>query len=105
MVVGQKVVCVDDVFPANIGLFYRELPKKDVTYVIRAVKIGVNFKGEAGEVCLYLIGLTNPTSSTPPYPERGFNSERFRPLNEKEDTEELLNVRTDELEPALPIHP
>jgi hypothetical protein len=33
-------------------------------------------------VCLYLIGLENPKSTTPPYPERGFNAERFRPLED-----------------------
>lgn len=82
MCVGQKVVCVDDRFPPQVALFYDALPKKDVVYVIRNVSIGVNWKGEAGEVCLHLVGLVNPKSEKPPFPERGFNAERFRPLDE-----------------------
>ena len=82
MIVGQKVVCVDDKFPPEAVQFYAALPKKDQIYVIREVKIGVNWKAEAGEVCLYLIGLVNPRSDKPPFPERGFNAERFRPLEE-----------------------
>ena len=82
MVVGQKVVCVDDKFAPGIARFYTALPKKDVVYVIRNVCVGVNLQGEPGEVCLYLIGLNNPRSTVPPFPERGFNSERFRPLEE-----------------------
>lgn len=71
MVTGQKVVCVNDVFKPEIARFYTALPKKDVTYVIRNVVIGVNEKGEPGEVCLYLIGLNNPRSAKAPFPERG----------------------------------
>jgi len=82
VMVGQKVVCVDDRFPAGIERFYTALPKKDVVYVIRGVSIGVNWKMEPGEVCLHLIGLMNPRSERPPFPERGFNAERFRPLDE-----------------------
>lgn len=82
MIVGQKVVCVDDKFPPEVAQFYKSLPKKDQIYVIREVKIGVNWKAEPGEVCVYLVGLVNPRSDTPPFPERGFNSERFRPLDE-----------------------
>ena len=84
MIVGQKVVCVDDTFPPAVSRFYKALPKKDQIYVIRAVMIGVNWKAEPGEVCVYLVGLVNPCSDTPPYPERGFNAERFRPLDEFE---------------------
>ncbi|HYE31606.1 MAG TPA: hypothetical protein VEH27_09265 [Methylomirabilota bacterium] len=82
MIVGQKVVCVDDKFPLGIEKFYTALPKKDVVYVIREVKIGVNMAGEPGEVAVYLVGLVNPKSSKAPFPERGFNAERFRPLEE-----------------------
>lgn len=82
MMVGQKVVCVDDKFPPAANRLYKNLPKKDVTYVIRGVVLGVNWKRQPGEVCLYLIGLHNPRSTVPPFPERGFNAERFRPLEE-----------------------
>ena len=86
MIVGGKVVCVDDKFPPEILKFYTSLPKKDVIYVIRNVSLGVNWNCEPGEVCLYLIGLNNPKSNVPPFLERGFNSERFRPLEEKSAT-------------------
>jgi len=78
-------VCVDDRFDPEIAKFYTSLPKKDVVYVIREVKLGVSPQNTPGEVCLYLIGLVNPRSSTPPFPERGFNSERFRPLEEVQE--------------------
>ena len=65
-----------------ISKYYAALPKAGVTYVIRNVSVGVNWSGEPGEVCLHLIGLVNPRSTTPPCPERGFNAERFRPLDE-----------------------
>lgn len=82
MVVGQKVVCVDDKFPLAVAKLYKSLPKQGVVYVVRNVVLGVNWKAQPGEVCLYLIGLNNPRSSKPPFPERGFNSERFRLLEE-----------------------
>jgi len=82
MMIGQKVVCVNDQFPLGIEKFYTALPKAGVTYVIREVSLGVNFIGEVGEVAITLIGLTNPCSDAPPYPERGFNAERFRPLED-----------------------
>ena len=76
------MVCVDGKFPLGIEKLYTALPKEGVTYVIRDVQLGVNWKAEPGEVCLYLIGLENPKSTTAPYPERGFNAERFRPLED-----------------------
>jgi hypothetical protein len=93
MIVGQKVVCVDDAFPPEAYELYISLPRKDAVYVIRQVSIGVNWKGEPGEVCLLLIGLHNPRSSAPPFPERGFNSERFRPLEEIQ----IENKKSDEV--------
>jgi hypothetical protein len=93
MIVGQKVVCVDDRFPPQAAQYYLALPKKDVTYVIRNVELGVNWQGEAGEVCLLLVGLHNPRSDKPPHRERGFNAERFRPLDETttRETEEVAD--------------
>lgn len=94
MVTGQKVVCVDDSFPAGIEKFYVALPKKGVTYVIRGVELGVGFDLNEGEICVTLVGLHNPKSNVPPFPERGFKAERFRPLDEipplKETTKELI---------------
>lgn len=92
MTTGSKVVCINDVFEERWKKFYRVLPVRDVVYVVRDVVLGVNGRGEPGEVCLYLVGLNNPHSDTPPYPERGFNAERFRTLEtrtEREAAEDL----------------
>ena len=78
-------MCVDDVFHPAVARFYAALPKKDLVYVIRRVSIGISVQGDAGEVCLHLIGLHNPKSSKAPFPERGFSSDRFRLLDEKEE--------------------
>jgi hypothetical protein len=85
-VTGQKVVCVDDHFPLGIQKFYSALPKKDVVYVVRGTTVGIGLDMQEGEICVYLVGLVNPCSSKPPHRERGFKAERFRPLDELEDT-------------------
>ena len=74
---GQKVVCVNDVFPDAIKKFYWKLPVRGVTYTIRDLVPGIDPVGEAGEMCVYLVELINPCSDMPPYPERGFKAERF----------------------------
>lgn len=93
--VGQRVVCIDDAFPEGVRQFYIALPKKDLTYVVRAVSVGISPKGEEGEIAIRLVGLVNPRSSKPPHPERAFNAERFRPLREKEDWEHELEEQKD----------
>ena len=95
MCVGQKVVCVDDVFHPAVAKFYTALPKKDLVYVIRRVSIGISAQGDAGEVCLHLIGLHNPKSSKAPFPERGFSSDRFRLLDEMKDSSTKEDVALD----------
>jgi hypothetical protein len=77
---GQKVVCVDDQFCDAIARFYINLPKKGQVYVVRDMCVGIGFDLQEGEICVYLIGLKNPPSATPPYRERGFKIERFAPL-------------------------
>ena len=64
-----------------------KLPIKGVTYTIRDLVPGIDPSGEAGEMCVYLVELINPCSDTPPYPERGFKAERFRPLETDVETE------------------
>ena len=71
--------------------FYTALPKAGVVYVIREMSVGISLHGEEGEVCVLLVGLHNPRSSTPPFPERGFKAERFRPLDEIKEE----NARTE----------
>ncbi len=89
MMVGQKVVCIDDNFCSAIRKLYTHLPVKDVTYVIRNVELGANPKGEPGEVCLHLVGMVNPPGTVAPFRERGFNAERFRPLDDDRLKEEI----------------
>ena len=87
MMTGQKVVCINDQFPLGIEKLYVALPKSGVTYVVRDVTLGVNWAGEPGEVAITLVGMLNPRSATPPFPERAFNAERFRPLEDERVSE------------------
>jgi hypothetical protein len=89
MVRGQKVVCVDDKVEPEIRKLYDKWISKGTTYVIRDVVLAQNRQGEWGEVGLLLQGLTNPSQSIPPFQERSFNSERFRPIEDKSITESL----------------
>ncbi len=82
MIEGQKVVCINDEAPFWLRNRYSVWLKKGTTYVVRGVFLGKNMKGEAGEVGVYLLGIQNPFHTYPPHPELGYNSERFRPLDE-----------------------
>jgi hypothetical protein len=84
---GSKVICVNDLFPKEIIPFYKSLPIKDHTYIIRDMGIGVAINGQAGEVVVYLEGMMNPCSTTPPFPERGFSAERFTELQPPAEVE------------------
>jgi hypothetical protein len=95
MVSGTKVICVDDRFPPEILLYYTNLPLKDRVYTVRDVEVGVGLNGEAGEIAVTLVELTNPSSKTPPHRERGFRVERFRELEPAVEVEE---ERMEELE-------
>lgn len=85
---GQKVACIDDVFSTEIKKFYAALPVKGLVYVVRGMAPGIASNRDP-EICVYLIGLQNPCSDKPPYPERGFRGDRFRPLQEM-TTEEIM---------------
>ena len=89
MIKGQKVVCINDTFPALIRAIYKQLPVKGITYTIREVFLGrekVVKGGDSATVGLLLVELTNPQD---PFhqgkQELGFSSERFAPLEEKSD--------------------
>jgi hypothetical protein len=94
MQVGQPVVCVDDSFPGPLAKYYTQLPVKGRTYTIRAVFIGRRVMhttpGAAdGEIGLLLKELLNsPDPRNLHGQELGFNSERFRPLEEVDTTAE-----------------
>ncbi len=93
MVKGQKVVCVDDKVEPEIARLYDKWISKGTTYVIRDVVLAQNRKGEWGEVGLLLQGIVNPTQSIAPFQERSFNSERFRPIEDKTITEAMEQER------------
>lgn len=90
---GQKVVCVDDKFDPSIAALFTALPKEGETYVVRGTTVGTHRKKalggerEEGVITVYLVGLVNPKGPTGR--ERGFLSDRFRPLEEI-TTEEII---------------
>jgi hypothetical protein len=84
---GQHVVCIDGKFDTKIKKFYTALPVEGVSYVVRGSTVGISPEMQDGELCVYLTGLQNPCSSKPPYRERGFKAERFRPLEEMTEEE------------------
>ena len=95
---GQPVVCIDGAFPLGVEKLYRELPKSGRTYTIRDIVPGVSIDGQEGEVAVYLVEILSPDNKHGI--ERGFNAERFAPLNvDHEQEHEQENVVV--LEPAF----
>jgi hypothetical protein len=96
---------VDDRFPGPLAKYYAQLPVKGRTYTIRAVFIGRRVMHTApgaadGEIGLLLKELLNgPDPRNVHGQELGFNSERFRLLEEldagsgNEQEEELVLVK------------
>ncbi len=103
MQVGQKVVCVDDRFPNPLAKYYTNLPVKGTTYTVRAVYLGrAIMHGKAGasdgEIGILLVELKNPPDPRNKYgQELGFNSIRFRPLDELKDSTENEHEQEREL--------
>lgn len=85
--IGQKVVCVDDKFADWYKKLYSQFPTKDCVYVVRDIRIGVMYSEgkKTGAVSVLLIGVVNPKADSKAGLERGFNSDRFRPLDELKD--------------------
>jgi len=81
---------VDDRFPPEIFIYYTNLPIKDKVYTIRDVEVGVGINGEAGEIAVTLVEISNPVSKVPPHRERGFKVERFRELEPEVEVEEEI---------------
>lgn len=86
MMKGQKVVCINDRFPAVVRAIYKQLPVKGVTYTVREVFLGrekVVKAGDSATVGLLLEELVNPPDPLHKgQQELGFNSERFAPQEE-----------------------
>ena len=100
--IGDKVVCVDDKFPPDISKLYTALPVKDVTYVVRDIRLGINLTME-GDVSVLLIGLVNPKADSKANLERGFRADRFRPLDKLRDQKKASNVKEEKKELLQPL--
>lgn len=97
---GDKVVCVDDKFPPDIGKLYDALPVKDVTYVVRDIRLGINLTLQ-GDVSVLLIGLVNPKADSKASLERGFRADRFRPLEElQNENSTAVEAKKEDLQPV-----
>lgn len=94
---------MDDQFAKPLAKYYVNLPIKNETYTVRAVFVGRRLMhpicGAAdAEVGLLLRELRNGTDPRNKYQqELGFNSERFRPLRDRnassENEKELVGIR------------
>jgi hypothetical protein len=100
--IGDKVVCVDDKFPPDIGKLYDALPVKDTTYVVRDIRLGINLTME-GDVSILLIGLVNPKADSKAGLERGFRADRFRPLEEIQSENSSLVEETKEVQQPVEV--
>jgi len=100
--IGDKVVCVDDKFPPDIGKLYDALPVKDTTYVVRDIRMGINLTME-GDVSVLLIGLVNPKADSKAGLERGFRADRFRPLQELREKQTATNTVEEKKKLVQPI--
>jgi hypothetical protein len=84
--VGQKVILVDDKWPAAVKQLYLQLPVLDTVYVVRAVRVGVKVDEllmdlrRVLEPSLLLVAIYNPTNKLGV--EAGFAAHRFRALDE-----------------------
>ena len=101
-IVGQKVVCVNDVFPAWVKKIYTQLPTKNVTYTVRGVGIGRKADAAKTETFLLLLAeISNPPDPTNKYGEElGFDADRFAPLDELTE-EQIESVSEPEFVPSL----
>ena len=97
--VGQKVVLVDDKWPASVKHLYLQLPVLDTVYVVRAVRVGVKADElimdmrRVLEPSLLLVSIINPVNKLGV--EAGFAAHRFRALDElknRNTVEEVVAV-------------
>lgn len=107
MIVGSKVVCIDDTFSSHVACYYDQLPVKGSTYTIRAMMCGralpyVRGKdghiqpggagaASGGEVAVLLNELRNGPDPFCVKRELAFKAERFRDLEEEQEQEEVEN--------------
>jgi hypothetical protein len=104
---GQRVVCIDDQFDPWVYDLYKELPKRNKIYTVRAMGAGrsnptfsltddakLTISGADFDILLLLVELNNPDDPHSSIKqELGFRAERFAPLQEDlEENEEVEMV-------------
>ena len=87
--IGQKVVCVDDAFPAGINDIYNALPKRNKIYTVRDIVSAQDFqcRETAGVYLDELVNIVNKHGIEP-----GFQCWRFRELEEVQETLKKKNT-------------
>jgi hypothetical protein len=84
---GQKVACIDGKFPLGIEQYFPSLPQEGETYTIRDIVPGISPQLSEGEVAVYLIEIIGSVNAHGI--ERGFNAERFAPLETETEIAEV----------------
>ncbi|MEM7697100.1 MAG: hypothetical protein AAF236_01700 [Verrucomicrobiota bacterium] len=103
---NQRVVCVDDQFDPWVYDLFTALPKKDQVYTVRSVRIGrsnpdfqidddakIVITSAEYDILLLLNELNNPDDPhSSIQQELGFRAERFAPLDEEVEEEEMVEL-------------
>ena len=103
---GQRVVCIDDRFDPWVFDLYKELPKKNSTYTVRALRPGKSnpqfalnkdaqllISGAEFDILVLVEELHNPNDPFSTIEqELGFRAERFAPLQEDVEEEEEVEL-------------
>ena len=97
MQTGQKVVCINDTFTeAWVHVYYKALPKKDQIYTVRDVRMGrENIQDTGLDSMVMTITLEELRNDNDPHykggvAELGFNSIRFKELEEVKEKRKLF---------------
>ena len=92
--IGQRVICIDDVFPRAILEWCNSVPVAGHVYTIRAMQVGIDPTTLVMDLGFLLVEIVNPQNELGREP--GFFHTRFVPwLDTNSETE-----RNDAAEPA-----
>jgi hypothetical protein len=89
---GQRVVCINDSFAMWVYELYDNLPRKNVTYVIRSTSMGrCDIRDQGLDSMVESVTLMELKNGLDPHYKGGeqelqFNANRFRPLTEQKTT-------------------
>lgn len=92
---GEKVVCINDDFPALVRRIYQRLPVKDEVYTVRECSLGRLKSGSPDPGISYRVLLVELVNGPDPYmnpnqaEELGFRSDRFAPVINVEEESEM----------------